>query len=179
MPHIHTEPRQHDLTTSAYIVRLDTPEPTLMLHIHRKIGIYMQFGGHVEFDESPWRSITREIREESGYQIDQIGVYQPKNRVNSLKKAVLHPQPICLNTHLAGDTTQHYHISIDFAFYTNERPNEITKDRESKDTKLFTLQMLKDADDSIMYANVRDIGIYVLEEVAARWDKVPASVFTT
>lgn len=53
MPHIHTEPGQHDHTASAYIVRLDEAEPALILHRHKILGQYLQFGGHVELDENP------------------------------------------------------------------------------------------------------------------------------
>lgn len=69
MPHIHTEPGQHDLTVSAYIVRMDLPEPAIILHKHRKLNKWLQFGGHVEPHENPWQAVQREIREESGYEL--------------------------------------------------------------------------------------------------------------
>jgi len=63
MAHIHTQPGQHDHTASAYIVRTDFDEPKIMLHLHRKIGKYLQFGGHVELHETPWQAVVHELRE--------------------------------------------------------------------------------------------------------------------
>ncbi len=53
MAHIHTQPGQHDHTASAYIFRVDFDEPKLVLHLHRKINKYLQFGGHIELHETP------------------------------------------------------------------------------------------------------------------------------
>ena len=66
MAHIHTQPGQHDHTASAYIIRTDLDTPRIMLHLHRKIGKYLQFGGHVELNETPWQAVVHELREESG-----------------------------------------------------------------------------------------------------------------
>jgi len=42
-------------------------EPRIILHKHRKLNKLLQFGGHVELDETPWQAVLREIAEESGY----------------------------------------------------------------------------------------------------------------
>ena len=65
MPHIHTKPGQHDHTVSAFIVRLDGKQPRILLHRHKKSGVYMQFGGHIELHENPWQAISHELLEES------------------------------------------------------------------------------------------------------------------
>ena len=70
MPHIHTEPDQHDMTVSAYIVRTDSAEPLCLVHMHRKIGKLAQIGGHIELNETPWQSIAHELEEESGYTLE-------------------------------------------------------------------------------------------------------------
>lgn len=46
MAHIHTNPGEHDLTASAFIVRDDFAKPRLMLHMHKKLGVLLQPGGH-------------------------------------------------------------------------------------------------------------------------------------
>lgn len=38
----------------------------VVLHRHRRLGIWLQPGGHVEGDESPDDAVLREIREETG-----------------------------------------------------------------------------------------------------------------
>jgi hypothetical protein len=40
MPHIHTEKNQHDLTVTAFIIRVGTPEPMALLHMHKKLNVF-------------------------------------------------------------------------------------------------------------------------------------------
>jgi len=48
MSHIHTQPGQHDMTVSAFIVRQVDGEWKCLVHLHKKAGKLMQVGGHVE-----------------------------------------------------------------------------------------------------------------------------------
>lgn len=60
-------------------------EPRIILHKHRKLKMLLQFGGHVELDETPWQAVLREIAEESGYDKNQLKLLQPcYNRLTSL-----------------------------------------------------------------------------------------------
>jgi 8-oxo-dGTP pyrophosphatase MutT (NUDIX family) len=83
MSHIHKKPGQHDHTASTFLFRTDFSEPKVMLHFHQKLGSYMQFGGHVELNETPWQTVIHELREESGYDIDQLQILQPKQRLKA------------------------------------------------------------------------------------------------
>ena len=62
MPHIHD---LIDLTVSAYIVYDDK---ILLMH-HKKLGAWMQVGGHVELHEDTDEAIAREIEEECGVEV--------------------------------------------------------------------------------------------------------------
>jgi len=44
MSHIHTEPHQHDLTVTAYILKIDSSEPKALLHMHKKLNILLPIG---------------------------------------------------------------------------------------------------------------------------------------
>src|SRR3712207_4516473 len=99
MPHIHTQPGEHDFTASGFIIRTDLEEPKIILHMHKKLGVYLQFGGHVETREDPWQAVTHELREESGYDMDQLKVLQPRDSIKRLSGIKLHPTPFYLNTH--------------------------------------------------------------------------------
>lgn len=100
MPHIHTEPGQHDQTASAFIIRTDTPEPAVLFHMHKKVHILLQPGGHIELHETPWQAVLHEIHEETGYELSQLTILQPQQRIRTLSGAVNHPMLINQNTHL-------------------------------------------------------------------------------
>jgi len=171
MSHIHTAPGQHDFTASAFIVRLDTPEPTLLLHMHKKLHKYFQFGGHVELHENPWQAITHELAEESGYGIRQLKLLQPKLRVKSVADTVMHPYPLYVQTHNFPGL-DHYHTDIAFAFCTTEEPAAKVGNGESAEIAGFTLKELRALPPEKIVDNVRESGIFVLEKCLHNWESV-------
>jgi 8-oxo-dGTP pyrophosphatase MutT (NUDIX family) len=50
----------------SYFVVLDDVRGQLLLVAHRKAGLWLPAGGHVEPGESPWAAVVRECREELG-----------------------------------------------------------------------------------------------------------------
>lgn len=50
----------------SYFVVLDEARAQVMLVEHRKAGLWLPTGGHVEPGESPWETVQRECREELG-----------------------------------------------------------------------------------------------------------------
>lgn len=171
MPHLHTAPGQHDLTVSAYIIRLDTPEPTVMLHVHRKTHMLLQFGGHVELNENPWQAITHELAEESGYDIRQLKLLQPNIRQKPFSDAELHPYPVNIETHKFPGLN-HYHTDIAYVLVADEKP--LTKEAadESHDIQLFTPEQLRDLPADKILENTRQTAIFVLEECLPNWEVV-------
>jgi len=178
MPHIHTDAGQHDLTASAYIVRLDKPEPRLVLHQHKLLHIYLQFGGHVELHETPWQTVIHELAEESGYDIDQLALLQPAMRLKVIHEAVLHPVPASILTHRFGDT-DHYHTDIAFAFVTKEAPKHAVGKGESNKIQAFTAAELTALPKGSLPENVRDIGLFILDEGLNHWETVDTSAFAS
>lgn len=57
------------VTGSAIVVG---PRGVLMLK-HRRLGIWLQPGGHIEPGETPWAAALREAREETGLDVDFVG----------------------------------------------------------------------------------------------------------
>jgi 8-oxo-dGTP pyrophosphatase MutT (NUDIX family) len=51
------------VTASCYVIDADA---RLLLHRHRRLGRWLQMGGHLEADELPSRAALREAAEESG-----------------------------------------------------------------------------------------------------------------
>jgi 8-oxo-dGTP diphosphatase len=72
MPHLNTGPGEYDLTASALVLRELDGRTHVLVHRHRKRGLLMQPGGHVERAEDPWAAVAHELREESGYDLDQL-----------------------------------------------------------------------------------------------------------
>lgn len=174
MPHIHTEPGQHDHTASAYIIRTDFDEPKIMLHIHKKLKRYMQFGGHIELDETPWQAISHEVPEETGYDMSQLQILQPVTRVKKVHVSKLHPVPLTHITHPFGDQG-HFHTDAGYGFVVSEPPKNKPVDGESSDIKLFTraeLVALKNT-----FEDVRTIGLFVIDECLAQYEKITTDTF--
>jgi 8-oxo-dGTP diphosphatase len=177
MPHIHTEPGQHDLTVSAYIIRTDTKEPTIMLHKHKKLGIYLQFGGHVELHEHTWKAITHELKEEAGYDISQVQLLQPPDMIKKLNTSVLHPYPLIHQTHKFGDMN-HNHTDIAFAFIASEQAKNHVDASESQDIKLFTRQQLIEAPSHKVPEDIKTVGLYLFDVCLEKWDRVATTNFS-
>jgi ADP-ribose pyrophosphatase YjhB (NUDIX family) len=140
MPHIHTEPNQHDLTVSAYIVRRDEREAKCLVHFHRKMQILMQIGGHIELDETPWQSMAHELPEESGYQLNELHVLQPFADRPQGTGNVFHPTPFLSDTHNVGN--EHYHSDFCYAFVADAEPRATVGEGESADLRWMTLPEL-------------------------------------
>ena len=143
MPHIHTEPGQHDITVSAYIVRTDEEEPLCLVHMHRKIGKLMQIGGHIELTETPWQSLAHELVEESGYSLDELQVVQhTADRVMEVA-SINHPTPFCVNTHSVGNG--HFHSDLCYGFVANAPAKNAPAEGESADIRWLTISEMEAA----------------------------------
>ncbi len=46
---------------------------SVLLHRHRKLGMWLPPGGHIEKDELPDDAAVREVREETGVEVDLMG----------------------------------------------------------------------------------------------------------
>lgn len=171
MPHIHTEEGQHDLTVSMYIVRTDFDQPKIMLHVHKKHGVWMQFGGHVELNENPWKAVEHELLEESGYDVSQLQLLQPPVRMRTLSgSAELHPQPFDVNTHKVKDG--HFHIALEYAFVSDEVPSHDIGEDESDQIRLFTRDELLALPEDQIFESNRSSCLYVLDECLPEWERV-------
>ena len=176
MPHIHTQDGQHDLTASALIVRLDGDEPRLLLHFHKKLKLYIQFGGHVELNETPWHAIIHELKEETGYTIEQLKILQPKSAIKHVTGSVIHPLPMALITHTYGEL-DHYHTDTLFGFTTTAEPQHAVEEGESADIKLFTAKQLAEAPEDLVPKGMKELGNLLFEQLLAEWEEIDPHLF--
>lgn len=131
MPHLNTGPGEYDLTASALILREIDGRLHLLVHRHRKLGLLMQPGGHVERTEDPWAAVAHELREESGYDLGQLLLLQPTHRIDHAPGIAVLPQPLCVDVHPIGD--DHFHTDLLYGFVTTADPAGRPGDDESQE----------------------------------------------
>jgi 8-oxo-dGTP pyrophosphatase MutT (NUDIX family) len=175
MPHIHTQPGEHDHTASAFIVRTDFDEPKVMLHLHKKLGKYLQFGGHIETTETPWEAVTHEILEESGYEMPQLTLLQPKDRIKPMGSGKTHPIPIYHHTHNFSE--DHLHIDVSYPFITDQEPSRPVGKDESGKIRLFTRAEIDNLPGDSTIASVREAALYVFDVCLPKWEKIDPAEF--
>lgn len=172
MAHVHTQYGEHDQTASAFIVRTDTEQPKLLLHLHKKLGVLLQPGGHVELQENQWQAICHEIQEETGYELTQLHLLQPRDRLLGLTNATLHPAAVCQTTHDFGGDSRHRHTDTVYAFTTTQYPANKPAEGESTDLRWVTLDQLDRLNSAEIFEDVREIGRFVLTVCLDSWERV-------
>ena len=104
MAHIH---EKIDFTASVYIVQ----DGKILLHKHKKLGIWLQPGGHIELDEDPTEAAKREALEETGFVVELVGnIGIPVPHRGRSRDLLL---PMFLNRHNYDATHEH----IDFSYF--------------------------------------------------------------
>jgi 8-oxo-dGTP pyrophosphatase MutT (NUDIX family) len=56
-------------TVAVFVVH----ERSVLLHMHRKLGMWLPPGGHIEIDELPDDAAVREVLEETGIEVELVG----------------------------------------------------------------------------------------------------------
>lgn len=118
------------ITASAFVL---DPDHRLLMTLHRKLGRWLQVGGHSDPDEfDPAETALREAREESG-----------------LPDLRFHPaigrRPLDVDVHRIPARKRdaaHDHLDIRFALLT-ERPDALAITDESDDLRWFTLDEVR------------------------------------
>lgn len=175
MSHIHTDDNQHDLTVTAYIVRTDTPEPMALLHMHKKLGVLLPVGGHVELSETPWQAIAHELAEESGYELSQLRILQPKSRIKSMSKTVHHPSPLSMNTHSIPKS--HFHTDIEYAFTAKSEPVLDIAEGESMDIRWLSQEELNSIATAEIFDSTKEVYNFIFDEAINEWEAVETDSF--
>ena len=178
MAHIHTKPGQHDLTTTAFVIRTDGTEPRGLLHVHRKLGLLLPIGGHVELNENPWAAVQHELKEESGYGIEQLVVLQPTDRILEMSGVKSHPVPLFLQTHEFKKDADHFHVDVGFCFVATAGPKAKPAYDESQELLWLTQAEISERRKE-MPADIAEIFDFCFDVALQRWDKVDPSEFDT
>jgi 8-oxo-dGTP diphosphatase len=181
MPHIHTKPGEYDHTASAFVVRFVNGVPKLILHFHKKLYKYLQYGGHIETTESPWEAVIHELKEESGYLMSQLKILQPPKRMDRIDGVKVHPQPLNHVTHVIktpdlGDK-EHFHTDISYAFVTDQLPAAKVDEGESQDYILLSREELENFPADKTTESIRAAGLFIFDVCLKEWEEVHPATF--
>jgi 8-oxo-dGTP pyrophosphatase MutT (NUDIX family) len=177
MPHIHTAEGEHDHSVSFFIFRTDLGEPRVMLHMHRKVGKLMMFGGHVELTEHPWAAALHEITEETGFDHEQLRILQPERAPLHLTNAVVHPAPISHATQPYPGEVPHLHTNISYAMTAAGPPAGAPDVGESTDIRLLTRDELIALPDELVEESFRELAIEIFDYYLHAWAPKSLSTF--
>src|SRR5215216_1442717 len=89
-----------DFTATTFVVH---EQRTLLLH-HRKLRMWLPPGGHIDPHELPDQAALREVREESGLEVELLALGGKLGKVRVL------PQPHCIL--LENISPGHQHIDL-------------------------------------------------------------------
>lgn len=179
MAHINTTPGGHDHTVSFFIIRLDTDEPRLILHVHKRIKKLMMFGGHIEATENPWTAAVREIVEETGYRIDQLGILQPDVPQLTMPGAIVHPAAVAQSTARYPGEVIHFHSDTAYALVTDQPAAGVPGAGESTEFRFVTATELETLTDEEIVPMWRELGLAILRWHLSFWHPVPVDQFTS
>ena len=105
MAHIH---ELYDFTTSAFVIH--PKEPKILLLLHKKLGKWLQPGGHVELNENPLQTLHHEMLEETGLNPTDYVIIEPSESPRPKGNNRPLPLPFYFNEHNFNET--HKHIDI-------------------------------------------------------------------
>ncbi|MFQ3275376.1 MAG: 8-oxo-dGTP pyrophosphatase MutT (NUDIX family) [Candidatus Nanohaloarchaea archaeon] len=144
------EDADRDFVAGAFIVKDDE----VLLLRHKKYGVWLQPGGHVEPGETPDEAAVRETMEETGLEVEVVGEEEAFDNFS----AVDLPQPFNINLHEIEEG--HWHLDFQYLVkIVGERDNDYEYDDE--DMKWFSEEDLR-SDEYDMPENVKKSALKLL-----------------
>jgi ADP-ribose pyrophosphatase YjhB (NUDIX family) len=136
-----------DFTATTFIVR---DNQTLLLH-HRKLGIWVPPGGHIDPNELPHDAAIREVREETGFEVELL------TKGSTLGHVEVLPQPYCIL--LEDITPGHQHI--DLIYFAQVCGGDLAHaEREAIEARWYTWESLAEAE---IPEDIRELGRRAIE----------------
>ena len=130
MAHIH---EKIDFTASVYVVF----NGKVALHLHKKLGIWLPPGGHIELDEDPNIAALREVKEEIGLDIELVG-NEPLPAGDDPTEQELIP-PKFLNRHNFNATHEH----IDLVYFGRATTDVVVPEEPGAKVRWFSKEEIE------------------------------------
>lgn len=148
------ESADRDFVAGAFIVK----EGKVLFLNHKKYGVWLQPGGHIEDQETPDEAAIRETREETGLEVEILENFKPDTSFENNSEDL--PQPFNINLHQIEDG--HWHLDFQ---YVARLVNEIDeKEYSDEDMKWFSRKELED-ESLAMPDNARRTALKALKKV--------------
>lgn len=107
-----------------------------LLHLHRSLKMWLPPGGHIDRDELPHIAAVREVKEETGLNVELIHTAPAIHSENALEI----PGP----RHLLLENINPFHQHIDMIYYAQAATFDVTPDAgESIELRWFTTEELE------------------------------------
>ncbi len=156
MAHIH---EKIDFTASIYIVF----ENKVLLHKHKKLGIWLPPGGHIELDEDPNQAAIREAKEETGLDIELIG--NPTAGLAAMTGRVDLIPPKFLNRHFFDKNTgEHEHV--DSVYFARAKSADARHEIEGGDIRWFSKEDIEKNELGI-FPDIQKYALIALKELTS------------
>ncbi len=107
-----------------------------LLHLHRSLKMWLPPGGHIDRDELPHLAALREVKEETGLDVELVHDIPAIHSENAQEV----PGP----RHLLLENINPFHQHIDMIYYAKARSFKVTPDAgESLELRWFTAEALE------------------------------------
>jgi 8-oxo-dGTP pyrophosphatase MutT (NUDIX family) len=157
MAHIH---EKIDFTASICIVH----DNKVLLHVHKRLGIWLVPGGHVELGEDPNETAIREAKEETGLDIELVG--EPFSYGDSPYSTRELIPPQFLNRHFFDLSHTHEHIDLCYFARPITDISKVRPEIEGGAMKWFTKEELERNEQNIV-PDVRAHALAALKALAS------------
>lgn len=147
------EDADRDFVAGAFIIR----DNQILFLRHKKYGVWLQPGGHVEDRETPDEAAIRETMEEVGLEVEIVEDFRPEISFENLSEDL--PQPFNINLHRIEEG--HWHLDFQYLVRPVNKVSE--KEYSDEDMKWFSEEELRDGDLS-MPENARKTALKALRE---------------
>ncbi len=124
---------------------------------HKKIGVWLPPGGHMEENEFPYETAMRETFEETGLEVELLGKDNVPYNDESAHTVI---EPFAMVYENVPYKTQPMHIHFDMVYIARIKGGEISGNNESEGIKWFSKSDIERLD---TLPNVKAISIRALE----------------
>jgi len=127
-------------TATAYVVSKIDGEYKVLLHKHKKLGIWIAIGGHIERNENPIEALVREVREETNLDI-QLKIGKKLLKTKTINELI--PPVALVEEDVPRYQGKPFHIHMDMVYFTFcKNPKKMKMD---EDFSWFSISELKSA----------------------------------